>query len=197
MTWAWQKERRWNRRSETQGIQDTWAGNLSPGERENLIPGESGRTGVSPGMSRAQVRGTSQRAAKTVGWGFTSIGLTGEPGWWLVQMCNTPHLSTVHPIAVWDGWDMLSSGFSRKKRGFSVHTAGLRNLLVFNACPFLCYLCLAVEQSVKWKECEVFPGSDRVCVFVWTCTCIFMKTCLSQDTEWGLFVWCSLLQRAV
>lgn len=41
--------RRWNRRRETQRIQDTWAGNLNPRERENHIPGESGRAGDGQG----------------------------------------------------------------------------------------------------------------------------------------------------
>lgn len=40
--------RRWNRRRETQGIQDIGAGNLSLRVRENLIPGESGRAAVGP-----------------------------------------------------------------------------------------------------------------------------------------------------
>ena len=121
--------RRWNRRSETQGIRDTWAGNLSPRERENLIPGESGRTGVRPGMSPAQVRGRANMRLR-VGWGFTSIGLTGEPGWWLIPMCSTPHLGTVHSITVWDGRDtvwcpLVSVG---EKWGFSVHSAGLYSM---------------------------------------------------------------------
>lgn len=120
--------RRWNTRRETQGIQDTWAGNLSPRERENLIPGESGRAGVGQGMSRGPGTRTSQHAAQTVGWGFTSMGLTGEPGWWLILMYSTLHLisRTVSDISVWDGRDKVWCpvvSITRKK-GFWVHTAG-------------------------------------------------------------------------
>lgn len=65
------------------------------------------------------------------------------------------------------GGDKMWRPAVRAGRGSRVQT-------VLTGHPFLCYLSLAVKQSVKWKECEVFPGSDRrerVCVHVCVCVC--------------------------
>lgn len=69
---------RWNRRRETQGILDTWPRNLSPRERENLIPGESGRAGVVQRMSRSPGTRTSQDEV-SLQWDYD-----GELRWWLM-----------------------------------------------------------------------------------------------------------------
>ena len=71
---------------------------------------------------------------------------------------------------------MVSSGFNKERFHGRRSPHGK---LVFNVCPFLCYLSLAIKQSVKWKECKVFPGSDRgVCVCVFVCVCVCVNTCV-------------------
>lgn len=131
MTCAWQKGRearyqRWNRRRGTEGIQDTWSCNLNPRAKENLIPGERSGAGVVQGKRLSPGTRTSQLAAETVGWGFTSMGLTREPRWWLAYWYRTLHLisGTVSDIAARDGRDKTRRPAVEVGRGLWVHTAG-------------------------------------------------------------------------